>query len=117
FHFVPFFADDGDMAGLLGRWFDRNHPDGRWIADLVDQVNSLLANKLGGNDLQIGPSYFMNRNLDVDGLRRVWRYSIEPLIADVLFGRPGDIAAFEFSKVLAAFGPRPGGDEVDGDAP
>lgn len=106
FHFVPFFPNDGEMAGLLGRWFDTHHQEGRWVADLVDEVNSLLAKKLGGNDLQIGPSYFMDTRLDEDGLRRVWRYSIEPLIADVLFGRPRDIAEFEFAKVLAAFGPK-----------
>ena len=118
FHFVPFFPNDGEMAGLLGRWFAANHPDAAWIADLVDEVNSKLATTLGGNDLQIGPSYFMSKHIDADGLRRVWRYSIEPLIADVLYGRPRDIAEFEFAKVYADFRPgAPGAEPVVPDGP
>jgi hypothetical protein len=106
------------MAGLLGRWFAANHPDAAWIADLVDEVNSKLATTLGGNDLQIGPSYFMSKHIDADGLRRVWRYSIEPLIADVLYGRPRDIAEFEFAKVYADFRPgAPGAEPVVPDGP
>ena len=41
FHFVPFFPDREPMAGLLGRWLDRED-EPAWVGHLVDAVNDEL---------------------------------------------------------------------------
>jgi len=101
FHFVPFFPDDGAMAGLLGRWLDRHVPAMAWVARLVDEVNAELVAELGGPHLQIGPSHFMKPGLDEAMLRRVWKYNVYPYIEDQLFGEPAKSARFTLAQVRA----------------
>ena len=105
FHFVPFFPNHGPTAGLLGRWMGQHSPRQQWIAGLVDAVNGELAAEMGGEHLLIGPSHFMKRNLDTEGLRRIWQYDIEPLIEDQLFGRQDPIDSFRFDAVWKRHGP------------
>lgn len=101
FHFIPFFPDDGEMDGLLRRWLDRAK-EPTWVADLVEMVNAELVAELGGPDLQIGPSYFMKKGIE-DRLPAIWRYNIEPLIQDQLFGQGGKIKEFGWDAVRARF--------------
>ena len=54
FHFVPFFPDRDPIAGLLGRWLERQEgPD--WVAPLVDAINDELRMVLEGSHLLLGP--------------------------------------------------------------
>lgn len=99
FHFVPFFPNDGPMAGLLGRWLQRHEPKMAWVADLVDMVNDELIKELGGPHLQVGPSHFMKKGLGEVMLRRVWDYNVFPYIEDQLFGEPAKIATFTLERV------------------
>jgi 5-methylcytosine-specific restriction protein B len=101
FHFVPFFPDDGPMAGLLAKWLERNN-EPAWVAALLETVNVDLTSDLGGPDLQIGPSYFMRKGVEA-ALPRIWKYNIEPLIADQLFGREAKIKEYRFEAVMARF--------------
>jgi len=103
FHFVPFFPNDGAMAGLLGRWLDRHKTEMRWVADLVDFVNAELIDELGGPHLQIGPSHFMKSGLDDAMLRRIWDYNVFPYVEDQLFGEPAKIARFTLDQVRVRF--------------
>ncbi|WP_428114998.1 AAA family ATPase [Candidatus Poriferisodalis sp.] len=105
FHFVPFFPNHGQTKGLLRRWIQRNSPGREWVAGLVDKVNNELAEQMGDDHSLIGPSHFMKRNLDKDGLRRIWEYNIEPLVEDQLFGRQEAIDSFRFGSVWRRFGP------------
>ena len=100
FHFVPFFPDREPTAGLLRSWYERHEPGQAWIADLLDGVNKRLRTDLGGDYMLIGPSHFMKHNLDEDGLGRIWKYNIEPLIEDQLFGREDDIRSYRFDAVM-----------------
>lgn len=102
FHFIPFFPDREPMAGLLGRWLEREIEPG-WVAELVEMVNADLMRDLGGPHLQIGPSHFMQHGLDEAALRRIWAYNVVPFIEDQLFGEPARIREYEFDRVLARF--------------
>src|SRR5699024_8927024 len=93
FHFVPFFPEHGAMKDLLDRWLARNG-EPAWIGRLVSQVNAELAEALGGPDLQLGASHFMQTGLDVAALERIWRYDIEPFIEDQFFGDADRIEFF-----------------------
>lgn len=105
FHFVPFFPNRPPTQGLLRSWTQKRAPSQAPIADLLDRVNGELEQALGGDHLLIGPSHFMKRNLDAEGLRRIWVYNIEPLIEDQLFGQQEVISRFRFDAVWKRHGP------------
>ncbi len=110
FHFVPFFPDDGEMEGLLRRWLEHAKQP-TWIADLVEHVNGKLVEELGGPDLQLGPSYFMQPEIEA-ALPQIWKYNIEPLIQDQLFGQPEKIRSFTYAEVMKSFRPLADSGEV-----
>ncbi len=101
FHFIPFFPDDGEMEGLLRRWLEQAKQP-TWVADFIEHVNAKLVDELGGPDLQLGPSYFMQPEVEA-ALPRIWKYNIEPLIQDQLFGQPEKIRSFTYTEVLKTF--------------
>ena len=102
FHFVPFFPGHGPMAGLLERWLER-HGEPDWVGELVAMVNDELAEALDGPHLQLGPSHFMKRGLDVTRLRRIWEYNVEPFIEDQFFGDRAQIDRFRFDAVVRRY--------------
>lgn len=103
FNFIPFFPDDGEMEGLLRRWLEQAK-EPLWVADLVEYVNAKLVEELGGPDLQLGPSYFMRSGV-AGALPQIWKYNIEPLIQDQLFGQPEKIRTFTYAEVYKNFHP------------
>ena len=125
FHFVPFFPDRGPTKGLLDRWLE-HVGESAWVGKLVEMVNDELTEAIGA-DLQLGPSHFMKQGYlpepDPDDplLRRIWKYNIEPLIEDQLFGDPARIKRFRFESVVARYSSPAGPDdqavevETDGD--
>ncbi|MCT1355723.1 MULTISPECIES: McrB family protein [unclassified Gordonia (in: high G+C Gram-positive bacteria)] len=102
FHFIPFFPNHGPMAGLLGRWLQREG-EPAWVGEVVAQVNDELDRELGGPHLQLGPSHFMKRGLDKEALQRIWVYDIEPFIEDQFFGDATRITYFRFDQVWKRF--------------
>src|SRR5699024_5053114 len=102
FHFVPFFPDRGAMKDLLGRWLGREG-EPEWVGRLVAQVNEELTEAIGGPDLQLGASHFMQTGLDVDMVEQIWRYDIEPFIEDQFFGDADRIEYFRFPQVYDRF--------------
>ena len=109
FHFVPFFPDREPMAGLLGRWLERQD-EPAWVGHLVDAVNDELKTELEGSHLLLGPSHFMKEYGDSpdeqhEQLRRIWKYNIEPFIEDQFFGAPDRIEHFRFNAVMKRHGP------------
>ena len=118
FHFVPFFPDREPMAGLLGRWLERQD-EPAWVGHLVDAVNDELKTELDGSHLLLGPSHFMKEygyspDEQHEQLRRIWRYNIEPFIEDQFFGAPDRIEYFRFNAVMKRHG-RPVQREADPD--
>lgn len=102
FHFIPFFPNQGPMAGLLDRWLEREG-EYAWVGELVAHVNDELTIELGGPHLQLGPSHFMKKGLSEQVLRRIWEYDIEPFIEDQFFGDAARIKHFRFPQVWSRF--------------
>jgi 5-methylcytosine-specific restriction protein B len=99
FHFVPIFPHLPPVDGLLQRFLVATQGDSQW-ADLVEMVNEELRERFGNSDLLIGPSHFMNSDLDENRMDRIWRYDIEPFLEDQFFGDQATIERFRWRKVL-----------------
>ena len=112
FHFIPFFPNRGPTQGLLDRWLAK-HNEPAWVGELVAQVNDEIEIALGGPHLQIGPSHFMKPGLDVDAVRRIWQYNIEPFIEDQFFGDRQQIDHFRFDAAHDRYRDQAGADELE----
>ncbi len=98
FYFIGFFPGRPPIRGLLRRWLAANKPRQLWAADAVDAANELLSD----DHIAIGHSFFIEKDLDDDLAREIWRFSILPTIEEHFFGEPERIAAFELDRLLAA---------------
>ena len=96
FHFVSFYPTQDEMKDVLRDWLEKNAPEVRWVADLVDDANRMLNNP----DFAIGPSHFMKPNLDEALVRKIWRRSIIPYVEDVFFNRKDEVIKYELDTVL-----------------
>ena len=72
------------VQGLLARWLTE-HRLPVDAALLLDELNK----RLEDSDAAIGPSYLMKEEIyrRADGLDRVWRYDIMPLLEDLFYGQ------------------------------
>ena len=114
FHFIPFFPNRPPIESLLKRWTERHHgQEAAWVWELVAQVNDELERALGGPHLLIGPSHFMKERLDMEVVRRIWEYNIEPFIEDQFFGDPAEIERFRFKNVYERYRDYSGQDEME----
>ncbi|MEU8050948.1 AAA family ATPase [Micromonospora haikouensis] len=79
FAFVELHPTKPPVAGLLRRWLDR-HELTSDAPDLLDALNG----RLDDADYAIGPSHFMRASVHTrpDGLERVWRHDILPLLVE-----------------------------------
>ena len=84
FHFFAFYPDKPPVEGLLGRWLQRNAPDMRWVAGIVDEANR----RLGDRHAAVGPSHFMKEGLDEPWVRLIWDHAVLPYIEEHRFGEP-----------------------------
>jgi hypothetical protein len=82
FYFVPFFPDEPPVRGLLRRWLQREQPEMRWVADVVDRANELLDDRHAA----IGPSHFMKDGLDDWWVERIWEHAVMPYVAEHFYG-------------------------------
>jgi 5-methylcytosine-specific restriction protein B len=98
FHFVPFFPDEPPLDGLLRRWLKRHRPEMMEVADVVDRLNEQLR-ELFGPHLQVGPSYFMEENLNESVLQRVWDFDVMPFLEDQLYGQEDELERFKLSRL------------------
>ena len=103
FQFVELTPDiegKNPVSNVLREWTLRNN-ELEILPDLVDAVNGKLRSALGGEHLSLGPSYFMKTGIDEKMLRRIWRFQIEPLIADLFFGDDDRKKQFAFETIWA----------------
>jgi len=84
FSFIEFFP----QLDVLKQWLERNgiQIEEQKVIDLLAKMNERISqdDKLG-EYFQIGHSYFMKKNLNMDGLSDVWNYSVMPLLKEYFF--------------------------------
>lgn len=95
FAFIPFFPDRDPIKGLLGRWLLRHRSDMAWVADVVDRANAVLNDR----NTAIGPSFFMNKDLNEARLARIWTHEITPLLEDYFFDAPERVGEFDLKRL------------------
>jgi 5-methylcytosine-specific restriction enzyme B len=90
------------VRGLLGRWLARHELPGD-AALLLDELNRRITDA----DAAIGPSYLMDPRIyeRADGLDRVWKYSIMPLLADLFYGQDDLEERYGLDSLRAAITP------------
>jgi 5-methylcytosine-specific restriction protein B len=89
FYFQGLFPTAEPVAGLLGRWLKRQGLPSEPAA-LLKTLNEVI----NDDDFAIGPSYLMTKRVaQPDGLERIWRTAIQPLLAEHYFGEGRDIEA------------------------
>ena len=96
FYFVEFHPAKKPVKDVLRQWLKTNAADLEWVADVVDEANERL-----GDDAHaaIGPSYFMQMNLDTEGVQRIWWHSVLPYIEERLFGAHERLEEFDLNKL------------------
>jgi len=97
FHFKALFPGDHPIVKTLRRWLQVNGPSeiADYAASLVDRLNARLMEQQGtyGENLKVGHSYFMEKDLDTDLLLRIWASDVLPALEEQLFGREVDVKA------------------------
>jgi 5-methylcytosine-specific restriction enzyme B len=68
------------------------------VADIVDRLNLKLRERFGPH-LQVGPSYFMKKDLNEAALQRVWDYDVMPFLEDQLFGQEEELEKFTLENL------------------
>ncbi len=113
FHFVSFYPTQDEMKDVLRNWLEKNAPEVKWVADLVDDANRMLNNP----DFAIGPSHFMKPNLDEALVRKIWRRSIIPYVEDVFFNRKEEVSKYDLDRVrtLKRLAPEIAAEELEED--
>ena len=85
FSFVELHPDEEPVRGVLPLWLSRGkHEPERAL--LLDALNEAIEDQ--DRDLRIGPSYLMREEAATEeGLRRVWKYDVMPLLEEHYYGR------------------------------
>ncbi len=96
FYFVEFHPDDDSVKRVLRKWLEENAPDMAWVARVVEHANEKLIND---RHAAIGPSYFIQENLDKESVCRIWRHSVLPYIEERLFGDDDHIREFDLNEI------------------
>lgn len=100
FFFIPFFPDAEPISDVLAAVCGDNDA---WVAELLDGTNALLMDRIGSRDHLLGPSYFIDCDRTLAGVRDVWAYAIEPTLEDHLFAQPEAMADFRWDAIAKRF--------------
>ena len=95
FYFIPFFPDKDPIKSLLRNWLQANKPDYEWLADVVAKANE----QLGDRHNAIGPSYFLDKDLDDDWIETIWEHAIIPYIEEYFYDQPDVVKDFELDSL------------------
>jgi 5-methylcytosine-specific restriction endonuclease McrBC GTP-binding regulatory subunit McrB len=87
FYFKDFYPDSN--VNLLRGWFEDNPPNqinSENVIRMLEELNKVIVERLG-REYQIGHSYLMKEDLDINALRRIIDYAIMPLLEQYFFGK------------------------------
>ncbi|KFU75796.1 5-methylcytosine-specific restriction enzyme B [Amycolatopsis lurida] len=86
FAFVELHPDDIPVRDLLRRWLAVRGKTGDDRPGLLAALNAEIGDE--DRDFKIGPAYLMTPDAErADGLRRIWEFSILPLLEEHYYGR------------------------------
>ena len=113
FYFVEFHPDDDPVKDVLRLWLEANAPGMDWLADVVKRANEKMQKD---RHAAIGPSYFMQDNLDEAAVERIWKHSVLPYIEERRYGESdiGEFALDRLRKETLADGGKDGEAQQDG---
>ena len=123
FHFKSLFPGEHPIKGTLRRWLhDHTSADvAEHAADHVDRLNERLMEQQGsyGENLKVGHSYFMEKDLDLGLFDRIWTSDVLPYLEEQLFGREVDVAkTFSLKALESGGGPEAeAGEDAEGSGP
>ena len=81
------------------------------MADVVDRANSLLQDD---RQAAIGPSYFLQQDLDEASVERIWEYNVLPYLEERLFGYESDrLEGFRLINLRESLDPAEGQDGAE----
>ena len=113
FAFVNFATNVEPVKGLLRRWLAKNDlASMAWVADIVERANE----KLDDHHAAIGPSYFMDKNLDEAAVERIWKHQVLPYIEEHLFGQRDRLCEFALNALRGTRDPAVGEPVEAGDS-
>ena len=110
FAFLSLHPDDDHLGSVLPRWLaDRGLP--AEPALLLAELNQRIADA----DFKIGPSYLMRDSVgDPEGLERIWRSSILPLLVEHHIGDDINVpATYGLPALRAAITPAPSTSSIE----
>ncbi|RMF85134.1 MAG: AAA family ATPase, partial [Nitrospinota bacterium] len=84
FHFIRFRPD----SGVLRRWMAAQGYPAEWDPGVLDRLNERLRAEGVEENALLGHSYFMQPDLSREGLRRLLRYTIQPILEEYFFTEP-----------------------------
>ena len=102
FYFFGFYPNEEPISGLLRRWLEDYDPDALWVDDLLKKANA----QLGDRHVQIGPSYFMKKDLRLDEntVEFIWDQAVLPYIEEQFFGDTARLDGFKYAGLKAMIG-------------
>lgn len=102
FWFVEFAPTQPPISGLLRAWLKDEKRTDDLPARLLDELNK----RLDDSDASIGPSYLMNaQSATREGLHRIWKHAILPLLVEHFYGRPEMVERFTLERLVTAIEP------------
>jgi AAA domain (dynein-related subfamily) len=101
FAFLPLFPNRYPLIDTLGDWLQAHVPSMSHVADLVDTLNARLRERFG-DDLQVGPSYFMTEELTEERLKLIWDTNILPFLEDQLYDSDASVEEFDIASLEGA---------------
>ena len=103
FYFIEFYPNKEPFKGLLDRWLAKHHSEKseQWrkeIVEIVSKANEKLS-EIGDEEMAIGPSHFMQKDLDESKLKLLWEHSVMPHIKECLMEEKNNLKEFDLEKL------------------
>lgn len=86
------------VDGMLRNYLQTHDTELSWLADLLARANSIIRDR----DQYVGPSHFMDTEMDETWARRAWSNTVMPTLQEVFYSRPDVLVDLEFETLKAA---------------